>query len=669
MLPALAGGLPASRGGGLASTTDGRGIATFYQYDGAGRLTGVACSGQSVTVTYDLAGRPLTVSGPNGIIEYAYDPVHKRLIGVTTTGSGPTYQVTYSYYPDGKVATMTSPVRTTSYAYDVAGRMVSLTDPFGALTTWTFDAAGRVTSETTLAGATTIATSYGYGPSGQPGDPSTAPAYLRSITQTVNGQPFQQYTLTHSYLGQLLQQVGTGAATENSQWSYDARGRLTASSIQYQSGGLNYAYTGAYQYDLANNLQGGTGGWTYNSNNQVTQAPPMGGLTGATGLGYDASGDLTSINGASLTYNAWGDMTADGTASYAYDGFGRRISKTVGGQTTYYRYDDGALIAEVDAQGAVLRSYTWGACGLIGGTSGGQAVHCLYDGMANKRYELNAAGSVAWRGAYSDFGEVAQTLPPALPMAYQGRYGVYTDSSSGMLWSGSRYYAPTIGRQVQPSGPGYVGGNPYAYTPPPQEDAPDAGILPDNWNGEQGGLYQAADVLKTGLLTAASFNPLSVLSGPICGQNAAGEKVGKLQRGFDILTLAAGPLLRPASGAVITGVRGGGARLAKLLAKAADRAQVHHILSSPIIRALKEHPVLKHDLDLGMLDRSAPRFVARARNIWCHFGWQRWHRRVDKEVADRLEQNGTKGLEAFLQKLRSIYDRPAMKYPFPGIKP
>jgi hypothetical protein len=41
-------------------------------------------------------------------MEFAYDPVHKRLIGVTTTGSGPTYQVTYSYHPDGKVATMTS---------------------------------------------------------------------------------------------------------------------------------------------------------------------------------------------------------------------------------------------------------------------------------------------------------------------------------------------------------------------------------------------------------------------------------------------------------------------------------------------------------------------------------------------------------------------------------
>jgi hypothetical protein len=52
------------------------------------------------------------------------------------------------------------------------------------------------------------------------------------------------------------------------------------------------------------------------------------------------------------------------------------------------------------------------------------------------------------------------------------------------------------------------------------------------------------------LLTAASFNPLCILSEAISGQNAAGEKVGKLQRGFDILTLAAGPLVKLGSRAV-----------------------------------------------------------------------------------------------------------------------
>ncbi len=58
--------------------------------------------------------------------------------------------------------------------------------------------------------------------------------------------------------------------------------------------------------------------------------------------------------------------TPSGNVSYAYDAFGRRMSKTVGSQTTYCLYDGDALIAEVDAStDQVTRSYTWGEDGLV----------------------------------------------------------------------------------------------------------------------------------------------------------------------------------------------------------------------------------------------------------------------------------------------------------------
>ncbi|NLH99501.1 MAG: hypothetical protein GX446_08395 [Chthonomonadales bacterium] len=62
-----------------------------------------------------------------------------------------------------------------------------------------------------------------------------------------------------------------------------APGLGDAAAIQYQSGGLNCAYTGVCQYDLASNLLGGAGGWTYNSNNQVTPVPATAGISGAAG--------------------------------------------------------------------------------------------------------------------------------------------------------------------------------------------------------------------------------------------------------------------------------------------------------------------------------------------------------------------------------------------------
>lgn len=92
--------------------------------------------------------------------------MNKWLTSVTTTQSGHTYSVTYTYYPDGRRQTMTSPAGTTSYAYDAAGRPASLLSPFGDTTTWTYDFLGRVTSQFTSTNVNhTLGTEYLYGTS------------------------------------------------------------------------------------------------------------------------------------------------------------------------------------------------------------------------------------------------------------------------------------------------------------------------------------------------------------------------------------------------------------------------------------------------------------------------------------------------------------------------
>ncbi|MCO6548131.1 MAG: hypothetical protein J6583_10195 [Gilliamella sp.] len=46
-------------------------------------------------------------------------------------------------------------------------------------------------------------------------------------------------------------------------------------------------------------------------------------------------------------------------ASYQYDPFGRRISKTVNGETTYYIYSSEGLLAELDQNGKMRVAYGW----------------------------------------------------------------------------------------------------------------------------------------------------------------------------------------------------------------------------------------------------------------------------------------------------------------------
>ena len=48
----------------------------------------------------------------------------------------------------------------------------------------------------------------------------------------------------------------------------------------------------------------------------------------------------------------------------------RRVSRTAGGQTTYFLYAGEQLQGEVDSNGTLLRSYSWGDTGLLSDREG-----------------------------------------------------------------------------------------------------------------------------------------------------------------------------------------------------------------------------------------------------------------------------------------------------------
>jgi hypothetical protein len=90
------------------------------------------------------------------------------------------------------------------------------------------------------------------------------------------------------------------------------------------------------------------------------------------------------------------------------------------------------------------------------------------------------------------------------------------------------------------------------------------------------------------------------------------------------------------------------------------KGQNHHIISRPIAEKLKEHKVLN-----GLFTPRDPRFVARARNKEAHCGYQEWHRQVDDEVVEWLDDHPKATLKQFMRFLREIYDRPKMRERFP----
>ncbi|MDC0707687.1 Wall-associated protein precursor [Stigmatella sp. ncwal1] len=90
------------------------------------------------------------------------------------------------------------------------------------------------------------------------------------------------------------------------------------------------------------------------------------------------------------------------------------------------------------------------------------------------------------------------------------------------------------------------------------------------------------------------------------------------------------------------------------------KGQNHHIISRPIAKRLKGHSTLG-----GLYKPRDPRFVAKAKDDDSHCGYQDWHRRVDKEVIDWLDENPKATSEQFEKFLRAIYNRPELLKRFP----
>lgn len=92
----------------------------------------------------------------------------------------------------------------------------------------------------------------------------------------------------------------------------------------------------------------------------------------------------------------------------------------------------------------------------------------------------------------------------------------------------------------------------------------------------------------------------------------------------------------------------------------AATGQTHHAISKPIFRKLEKHATLK-----GRYTERDPRFAIRAADKPSHNGYQRWHRDVDEEVIQWLDENKKATPEQFEQLLRAIYNRPEMRARFP----
>ena len=441
------------------------GTEVSFDYDGEGLLSQV--SFPSVTNTYAYYDNRLlkTAENEEGVVSNQYDAVSRLGMSVSVVPSG---TVSYLYCPAGQVAKVTSVAGVISNAYDAAARVAQISSPEGEF------------SHTYNPSNGWLALMIG----------GVFAGYSYDVVDRLTGIIWRDasnsvlHSFEHGYDdGDMITNVAF-ANGRSVAYTYDSLYRLTGER-QYDATNALLSSV-AYQYDLAGNrtaavVDGVTNAYTLGAGNRLASWGPN------SWAAYDAAGNTTS-----LYYNAsrkldlqWNDryqvsaVLTNGTVAetYGYDALGRRVWVSEGELTNYLVYDGVHVIAEVDAGGVLLKSYTWGPGidNLLAFTdyTGGETntYYALTDNLGTVHGLAGESGDViesyrfdAWGrvlGVYDGNGALIDGSAVGNNYLWQGRWHCW---DTGLYYFRARWYDPITGRWLSKDPIGIAGGlNQYEF--------------------------------------------------------------------------------------------------------------------------------------------------------------------------------------------------------------
>ncbi len=467
------------------------------------RIETVGASTRTTTNTYDGAGRLLTTVTTSSTgtalptITNEYSSTTGLLLTEHTTVEATTKTLTNVFNSLGQLTEYTdADGNTSSYTYDIDGRMATENDGKGVQTRTYNSTSGYLASLADSAAGTFTATytpdgrmlsegypngmqaNYAYDSTGQP----MSVEYVK-ITHCTSGCTWYSDAITASIHGQAQSQ---SSSLSGQSYSYDNVGRLTETKDTPTGQGCT---TRVYSYDPDSNRT-----------SLIVRAPGVGGVctgTGGTteahvydtadrlldsGVSYDANGNITVLPAADA-----GGSTL--TSSYYVDN--QLQSQTQNGQTIGYNLDPAGRAREVVSTGNLTATeiyhyagsgsesswrsepsaqWTRNITGIDGGLGAVQhngetpvlQVTNLHGDIVATALLSETATALASSGDSTEFGVPRNSLPPKY--SWLGSHEVPTELASGVMAMGMRSYVPQLGRFLQTDP--LPGGSPnaYAYT-------------------------------------------------------------------------------------------------------------------------------------------------------------------------------------------------------------
>jgi RHS repeat-associated protein len=425
--------------GQVSTFKNARNQTLAYQYDRAGRLTGMTLPGDGGALVHELdlnGNRKQTTLAGAVKVTRTFDHLNRLLTRTDEQGQA----VSYSYDARGKLAALTYPAAQgqtppqVAYTYDGLGRMTGATDWANRSVAYTYFPAGAV-------------------------ETSTAP----------NGTSVRCAIDDDGRLTELTTKVGD-IIVARATYGYNAFDEVTSLSQILPAPPRPPA---------------GTRPFTYAGTRMLT--------AGTTNIAYDDDGNMTSLPNlaGALSYDVFNELTAAGDFSFQFDVDGLRLRASAGQQAHTYTYDiegyfnpwreqadpaysagDAALqrlpsgglsvtpVAEgarrqaalgpldrvlAESDGATQTRYLH-ALGLVGSeTADGKFTSYVFDGQGSTLALVDGTGAVVRRHAYDPFGALVGGDALTQPFGFVGRYGVVTDAN-GLYYMRARSYAPALMR-------------------------------------------------------------------------------------------------------------------------------------------------------------------------------------------------------------------------------